>query len=51
MTQEDPFYVIFYDPREGKLGHFFMFRESGKMQKKTLGSTFFRVSLVDSKKG
>jgi hypothetical protein len=51
MTQGDPFYVNFYDPREGKLGSFFTFRESKKMQNKTPGSTFFGVSLFGSKKG
>jgi hypothetical protein len=33
MTQQDPFHVNFYEPREGKLGGFFTFRESEKMQK------------------
>jgi hypothetical protein len=51
MTQGDPFYVNFYEPREGKLGTFFTFRESEKRQNKTLGSTFFVVCLVGSKKG
>lgn len=46
-----PFYVIFYDPREGKLDSFFTFRESEKTQKKTPGSTFFVVSPICSKKG
>jgi len=51
MTQWDPFYVFFYEPGEGKLGSFFMFRESEKTQKKNPGSRFFGDSLVGSKKG
>jgi hypothetical protein len=51
MTQGDPFYVNFYEPKEGKINSFFKFRESEKTQKKTPGSTFFGVILVISKKG
>jgi hypothetical protein len=46
-----PLLCIFYEPREGKLGIFFTFRESEKMKKKTPGSTFFGNNLVGSKNG
>jgi hypothetical protein len=45
-----PLLCNFYEPREGKLIIFFMFRESKKKKKKT-PSTFFGDSLVSSKKG
>jgi hypothetical protein len=42
MTQQDPFYVNFYEPREGKLGGFFMFRESEKNVKEDSREYLFR---------
>jgi hypothetical protein len=39
---ETPFNVIFNDPREGKLGGFFTFRESEKMLNKTPLGYLFR---------
>jgi hypothetical protein len=51
MLQKKAFHVNFYEPREGKLGGFFTFRESEKTKKKTPGSTFFAISPIGSKKG